>query len=71
MYVQFLHEGHNTPSNYDDVAAQVKTILEEMGHTYNLSTVRILGFFLAKLLRNLYQGVAINNNGFFKVQICF
>ncbi len=38
-----------------------------MGHTYNLGTIRVIGFFLAKLLRNLYQGVAINNCAVLKV----
>lgn len=38
-----------------------------MGHTYSLSTVRFIGYVLAKLLRQLYQGVAINNPGILKV----
>lgn len=47
--------------------ADAKKILEEMGHTYNLKTVRFIGFVLAKLLRQLYQGVAISNQGVLKV----
>jgi hypothetical protein len=39
-----------------------------MGHTYSLGTIRVIGFFLAKLLRNLYQGVAINNSAVLKVK---
>ncbi|XP_059350786.1 dihydroxyacetone phosphate acyltransferase-like [Daphnia carinata] len=64
---QFLHEGHSNLKNYEEVVAQIKTILEDMGHTYKFSTVRLIGFFLAKLLRNLYQGVAINNAGVLKL----
>ncbi|KAK4003010.1 dihydroxyacetone phosphate acyltransferase isoform X1 [Daphnia magna] len=64
---QFLLEGHSNLSNCEDVVAQIKTILEDMGHTYKFSTVRVIGFFLAKLLRNLYQGVAINNDGVLKL----
>lgn len=53
------------------MVAEAKSILEDMGHTYNLNTVRFIGFFLAKLLRQLYQGIAINNNGILKVMTIF
>ena len=62
--MQLLQEGH---SSYENLVAQAKSILEEMGHTYNLSTVRVIGYFLSKLMRQLYQGVAINNRGVLKV----
>jgi len=38
-------------------------ILSEMGHIFQLSTVRMLAWFVAKLLRNLYQGLLINKDG--------
>jgi hypothetical protein len=66
--LQFLLEGHSSLNSYENIVAQIKTILEEMGHTYKLGTIRVIGFFLAKLLRNLYQGVAINNCGVLKVK---
>ena len=62
--MQLLQEDH---SSYENLVAQAKSILEEMGHTYNLSTVRVIGYFLSKLMRQLYQGVAINNRGVLKV----
>merc|ERR550534_1600866 len=34
-----------------------------MGHIFQLSTVRMLAWFVAKLLRNLYQGLLINKDG--------
>ena len=43
------------------------TILKEMGHNFQLSTVRVLAWFLAKLLRQLYQGLLINKDGIAKV----
>ena len=64
LFLQLLQEGH---SSYENLVAQAKGILEEMGHTYNLSTVRVIGYFLSKLMRQLYQGVAINNRGVLKV----
>ncbi|XP_046442213.1 dihydroxyacetone phosphate acyltransferase-like isoform X2 [Daphnia pulex] len=64
---QLLLEGHNGVNSYENIVVQIKTILEEMGHTYSLGTIRVIGFFLAKLLRNLYQGVAINNSAVLKL----
>lgn len=64
LLLQLLQEGN---SSYENLIAQAKSILEEMGHTYSFGTVRVLGYFLSKLMRQLYQGVAINNHGVLKV----
>lgn len=52
----------------EDVEKEAKVILEEMAHNYGLSTVRIFGIFLAKLMKKLYQGIYVNRDGIEKIR---
>lgn len=51
-----------------DVEAEAISILEEMGHNYQLRTVRGFGFVLSKLMKQLYTGVYVNEDGIAKLR---
>jgi len=53
----------STSKSRNQIRNELIAILKEMGHTFQLSTVRMLAWFVAKLLRNLYHGLLINKYG--------
>lgn len=60
-------------SSQDGVALKMVTnraqeILTEMGHNQNLSSVRFVGYFLAKVLKQLYSHVYVSSSGIEKVK---
>jgi len=61
---KLIEKGQGTS---EEINNEARKILQEMGHTFDLKTVRMLGFVLAKLLRQLYQGVMVNQPGIIKV----
>ncbi|XP_044162814.1 dihydroxyacetone phosphate acyltransferase-like isoform X1 [Acropora millepora] len=47
----------------ESVADEVKGILEEMGHNFNLSAIRTMAFMLRKILCTLFRRVLVNREG--------
>lgn len=45
------------------ITNEVKSILEEMGHNFNLSSIRVMAFMLRKILCTLFRRVLINREG--------
>lgn len=64
-FLQLVATGQGTIT---EITTEAEKILKEMGHTFNLKTVRMIGFFLAKLLRQLYLGCLVNHSGILKVK---
>lgn len=56
--------GHSLTS----VEKDAKTILEEMGHNQQLRTVRGFGYVLSKLMKQLYTGIYVNEEGIEKLR---
>ena len=46
----------------------MKSILEEMGHNFNLSSIRVMAFMLRKILCTLFRRVLINREGLERVR---
>ena len=49
------------------VTDEVKAILEEMGHNFNLSSIRVMAVMLRKILCTLFRRVLINREGLERV----
>ncbi|XP_020605928.1 dihydroxyacetone phosphate acyltransferase-like [Orbicella faveolata] len=47
----------------ESVTDEVKAILEEMGHNFNLSSIRVMALMLRKILCTLFRKVLINREG--------
>lgn len=47
----------------ESVADEVKGILEEMGHNFNLGAIRTMAFMLRKILCTLFRRVLVNREG--------
>ena len=51
----------------ESVTDEVKSILEEMGHNFNLSAIRTMAFMLRKILCTLFRRVLVNREGLKRV----
>lgn len=51
------------------ITDEVKAILEEMGHNFNLSSIRVMALMLRKILCTLFRKVLINREGLERVRI--
>lgn len=49
------------------VTDDVKAVLEEMGHNFNLSSIRVMAFMLRKILCTLFRRVLVNREGLERV----
>jgi hypothetical protein len=43
-----------------DLLAQVRKILDEMGHSYSIWYIRLLGYILIKAVRRMYEHIWVN-----------
>ena len=64
LYLQTAEE-RNT--SVEIVTDEVKAILEEMGHNFNLSSIRLMAVMLRKILCTLFRRVLINREGLERV----
>lgn len=51
----------------ESITDEVKAILEEMGHNFNLSSIRVMALMLRKILCTLFRKVLINREGLERV----
>ena len=68
LYLQTAEE-RNT--SVEIVTDEVKAILEEMGHNFNLSSIRLMAVMLRKILCTLFRRVLINREGLERVSNLF
>ncbi|XP_018538671.1 dihydroxyacetone phosphate acyltransferase isoform X2 [Lates calcarifer] len=52
----------------DDVQEEVSSILEEMAHRLQLSTVRFFAFTLSKVFKTLFRSICVNEEGIQRLQ---
>lgn len=64
--LQTAEEKHATVQSITD---EVKAILEEMGHNFSLSSIRVMALMLRKILCTLFRKVLINREGLERVRI--
>ncbi|KAJ7357411.1 hypothetical protein OS493_024922 [Desmophyllum pertusum] len=50
-------------ASIESITDEVKAILEEMGHNFNLSSIRVMALMLRKILCTLFRRVLINREG--------
>ena len=51
----------------ESITDEAKAILEEMGHNFNLSSIRVMALMLRKILCTLFRKVLINREGLERV----
>ena len=51
-----------------DVFADVRAMLDDMGHTFTLKSIRFMAYLLRKVFRNIYTGIKVNMDGLNKVR---
>lgn len=72
MYFNFLivyfQTAEERNSTVEAITDEVKSILEEMGHNFNLSSIRVMAFMLRKILCTLFRRVLINREGLERVR---
>ena len=64
LYLQTAEERN---ISVEIVTDEVKAILEEMGHNFNLSSIRLMAVMLRKILCTLFRRVLINREGLERV----
>ena len=42
-------------------------MLDDMGHTFTLKSIRFMAYLLRKVFRNIYAGIKVNMDGLNKV----
>ncbi|XP_028396264.1 dihydroxyacetone phosphate acyltransferase-like [Dendronephthya gigantea] len=52
----------------EDVFAEVKVLLADIGHTFTLKSIRFMAYLLRKVFRNIYSGIKVNMEGLNKVR---
>ncbi|XP_070705243.1 dihydroxyacetone phosphate acyltransferase isoform X2 [Pempheris klunzingeri] len=52
----------------DDVQAEASSILEEMAHCLQLSTIRFFAFMLSKVFKTLFRSICVNEEGIQRLQ---
>jgi len=64
-----LQTAEEKNATVESVTDEVKAILEEMGHNFNLSSIRVMALMLRKILCTLFRKVLINREGLERVSI--
>lgn len=52
----------------DVVFDEVKKILDDIGHSFTLKSIRFVAYILRKVFRNIYTGIKVNMDGLKKVK---
>ncbi|OQV24074.1 Dihydroxyacetone phosphate acyltransferase [Hypsibius exemplaris] len=55
-------------ANEKELLARVRTVLEEMGHSYSIWYIRLLGFILIKAVRRMYEHIWVNAEALKKLE---
>ncbi|XP_046848625.1 dihydroxyacetone phosphate acyltransferase-like [Xenia sp. Carnegie-2017] len=53
----------------EDILKEVKEMLNDIGHTFSLKSIRFMAFILRKVFRNIFSGIKVNMNGLNKVKL--
>ena len=64
-----LQTAEEKNTTVESITDEVKTILEEMGHSFSLSSIRLMALMLRKILCTLFRKVLINREGLERVCI--
>ena len=64
-----LQTAEEKNATVESITDEVKTILEEMGHNFSLSSIRLMALMLRKILCTLFRKVLINREGLERVCI--
>ena len=64
----YLQTAEERNTSVDDITDEVKGILEEMGHNFNLNSIRVMALMLRKILCTLFRRVLINREGLERVR---
>ncbi|UYV74827.1 hypothetical protein LAZ67_12001149 [Cordylochernes scorpioides] len=54
-------------SSKENIDEEVKKILREMSHNFQMTSVRFTGYLLAKVMKRIYNGIYVNIQGIEKV----
>ncbi|XP_076045200.1 dihydroxyacetone phosphate acyltransferase isoform X2 [Oratosquilla oratoria] len=54
----------------DSLLKEASTILDQMGHTQDISNIRKFGVLLPKIMKRIYSRVMINEDGIEKIKAC-
>lgn len=52
----------------DEVQEEASSILDEMAHNQQLSTVRFFAFMLSKVFKTLFRSICVNEDGIQRVR---
>ena len=58
-----------TGRSQEELMAEAKDIVEEMGHAFTMKNIRMLGYMFPKVYRRLYEHIYVNREGVDKVKI--
>ena len=64
-----LQTAEEKRTTVESITDEVKEMLEEMGHNFNLSSIRVMALMLRKILCTLFRKVLINREGLERVSI--
>jgi len=64
-----LQTAEEKKTTVESITEEVKAILEEMGHNFNLNSIRVMALMLRKILCTLFRKVLINREGLERVSI--
>lgn len=67
--IHVLKVSKETGRAVDDVQEEVSSILEEMAHRQQLSTVRFFAFTLSKVFKTLFRSICVNEEGIQRVSV--
>lgn len=65
--IAFFQTAEDRSVTVEAISDEVKAILEEMGHNFNLSSIRVMAVMLRKILCTLFRRVLINREGLERV----
>ena len=51
-----------------EVYSEVTAMLNDIGHTFTLKSIRLMAYLLRKVFRNIYSGIKVNMDGLNRVR---
>ena len=68
FWIWYFQVSTETSRSQEELMAEAKDIVEEMGHAFSMKNIRMLGYLFPKVYRRLYEHIYVNREGVDKVK---